>query len=77
MDSKIIWSSALLHIGSRLFELFSKEVRVKKQPGRPLNICPNILPMDVDIDTDPDAYEDPDGKAIPLKCSSANKNGKF
>ena len=26
----------LLHIGSRLFELFSKEVRVKKQPGRPL-----------------------------------------
>ena len=24
----------LLHIGSRLFELFSKEVRVKKQPGR-------------------------------------------
>ena len=28
----------LLHIGSRLFELFSKEVRVKKQPGRPLNI---------------------------------------
>ena len=27
----------LLHIGSILFELFSKEVRVKKQPGRPLN----------------------------------------
>ena len=27
----------LLHIRSRLFELFSKEVRVKKQPGRPLN----------------------------------------
>ena len=26
----------LLHIGSRLFELFSKEVRVKKRPGRPL-----------------------------------------
>ena len=26
----------LLHIGSRLFELFNKEVRVKKQPGRPL-----------------------------------------
>ena len=26
----------LLHIGLRLFELFSKEVRVKKQPGRPL-----------------------------------------
>ena len=26
----------LLHIGSRLFELFSKEVRVKKKPGRPL-----------------------------------------
>ena len=26
----------ILHIGSRLFELFSKEVRVKKQPGRPL-----------------------------------------
>ena len=27
---------ALLHIGSRLFELFGKEVRVKKQPGMPL-----------------------------------------
>ena len=27
----------LLHIGSRLFELFGKEVRVKKQPGRPLS----------------------------------------
>ena len=27
----------LLHIGSRLFELFSKEVREKKQPGRSLN----------------------------------------
>ena len=26
----------LLHIGSRLFELLSKEVRVKKQPGLPL-----------------------------------------
>ena len=26
----------LLHIGLRLFELFSKEVRVNKQPGRPL-----------------------------------------
>ena len=26
----------LLYIGSRLFELFSKEVRVNKQPGRPL-----------------------------------------
>ena len=26
-----------LHIGSRLFELFSKEVREKKQPGMPLN----------------------------------------
>ena len=26
----------LLHIGSRLFELFSKEVRVKKQPGKSL-----------------------------------------
>ena len=26
----------VLHIGSRLFELLSKEVRVKKQPGRPL-----------------------------------------
>ena len=26
----------LLHIDSRLFEFFSKEVRVKKQPGRPL-----------------------------------------
>ena len=25
----------LLHTGSRLFELFSKEVRVKKQPGMP------------------------------------------
>ena len=25
-----------LHIGSRLFELFSKEVRVKKQSGMPL-----------------------------------------
>ena len=30
----------LLHIGSRLLELFSKEVRVKKQPGRPLNRAP-------------------------------------
>ena len=30
----------LLHFGSKLFELFSKEVRVKKQPRRPLiNIC--------------------------------------
>ena len=28
----------ILHIGSRLFELFSKEVRVNKQPGRPLRI---------------------------------------
>ena len=27
----------LLHIGSRLFELFSKEVRVKKQPGMTLS----------------------------------------
>ena len=26
----------LLYIGSRLFELFSKEVRVKKQPGMSL-----------------------------------------
>ena len=26
-----------LHIGSRLFELFSKEVRVKKQPRMPLS----------------------------------------
>ena len=26
----------LLNIGSRLFELFGKEVGVKKQPGRPL-----------------------------------------
>ena len=26
----------LLYISSRLFELFSKEVRVKKQPRRPL-----------------------------------------
>ena len=25
-----------LHISSRLFELFSKDVRVKKQPGMPL-----------------------------------------
>ena len=25
-----------LNIGSRLFELFSKKVRVKKQPGMPL-----------------------------------------
>ena len=25
-----------LHIGSRLFELFSNEVRVTKQPGMPL-----------------------------------------
>ena len=30
----------LLHMGSRLFELFSKEIRVKKQPGRPLK--PNL-----------------------------------
>ena len=30
----LIFSS--LHIGSRLFELFSKEVRVTKQPGMPL-----------------------------------------
>ena len=28
----------LLHIGLILFELFSKEVRVRKQPGRPLRI---------------------------------------
>ena len=28
----------LLHIGSRLFELFSKEVRVNRQPGRPLKL---------------------------------------
>ena len=27
----------LLHIGSRLFELFDKEVCVKKQPGRALS----------------------------------------
>ena len=27
-----------LHIGSRLFELFSKEVRVKKQQGMPLKL---------------------------------------
>ena len=27
----------ILHIGLRLLELFSKEVCVKKQPGRPLN----------------------------------------
>ena len=29
----------LLHIGSRLFKLFSKEVCVKKQPGMPLTHC--------------------------------------
>ena len=30
----------LFHIGSRLFELFSKEVRVIKQPGMSLNgVC--------------------------------------
>ena len=27
----------LLHIGSRLFKLFSKEVHVKKQPGKLLS----------------------------------------
>ena len=27
----------LIHIGSRLFELFSEEVRVTKQPGKPLS----------------------------------------
>ena len=30
-----------IHIGSRLFELFSKEVRVKKQPGMPLKSIRN------------------------------------
>ena len=35
----------LLHIGSRLFELFSKEVRVKKQPGRPLRTIIQILSL--------------------------------
>ena len=39
--------STLIHIVSRLFELFSKEVRVKKQPGMPLNcwkcICQSIV----------------------------------
>ena len=34
-QANLIFTS--LHIGSRLFELFSKEVRVKKQPGMPLN----------------------------------------
>ena len=33
----------LFHIGSRLFELFGKEVRVKKQPGRPLSECHCLL----------------------------------
>ena len=33
-DFMLTW----LHISSRLFELFNKEVREKKQPGRPL-IC--------------------------------------
>ena len=28
----------LLHIGLRLFELLGKEVRVNKQPGRPLKV---------------------------------------
>ena len=33
----------LLRIGLKLFELFSKEVRVKKQPGRPLKLtCHHI-----------------------------------
>ena len=32
-----------LHIGSRLFELFSKEVRVKKQPGMSLNYVQVII----------------------------------
>ena len=36
----------LLLIGSRLFELFSKEVRVKKQPGRPLRIGMNLNTID-------------------------------
>ena len=38
----------LLHNGSILFELFSKEVRVKKQSGRPLNAkqCHNDLYWD-------------------------------
>ena len=39
----------LLHIGSRLFELFSKEVRVKKQPGRPLNSSGSKIVNALDI----------------------------
>ena len=35
-----------LHIGSRLFELFSKEVRVKKQPGMPLNNTDVTISLD-------------------------------
>ena len=33
-QEQLIFTS--LHIGSRLFELFRKEVRVKKKPGMPL-----------------------------------------
>ena len=36
-----------LHIGSRLFELFSKEVRVKKQPGMPLRSERRIYLLEV------------------------------
>ena len=35
-----------LHIGSRLFELFSKEVRVKKQPGMPLKVNDKHIVID-------------------------------
>ena len=38
----------LLHIGSRLFELFSKEVRVKKQPGMSIKLC-SFFEMDKEI----------------------------
>ena len=37
ITSQVDLMLTLLHIGSRLFELFRKEVRVKKQPGRPLS----------------------------------------
>ena len=33
----------LFHMGSRLLELFSKEVRVKKQLGMPLNAHTHII----------------------------------
>ena len=35
----------LLHIGSRLFQLLSKEVRVKKQPEMPLKCQQNRLTL--------------------------------